>query len=290
MKKILVLSGGGAFGCFEMAVVSALILEGKGSWDLITGVSAGSFNASYLSTIEKDKEIDNIDLFKKLWCDINNSLVFHNEYFLNGLSVYNSDKYKQTVKSIYDDKFPLRPVMISATSLNSSSSRIFRNKDIEEYGFTDIVMSSSSIPILFQPYFFLNEFFIDGGFTSNILLDESINYCLKNFPNEEVQIDVIVCSKKLNPEIIDKSNLNITKLIEKLIGIIEQQVEYFEIMKNIKTPSNITVKVYEPINKPDISFLNFDKSEELWNYGFDLSNINIYELSKESQIQSCNVL
>jgi predicted patatin/cPLA2 family phospholipase len=290
MKKILVLSGGGAFGCFEMAVVSALIIEGKGSWDLITGVSAGSFNASYLSTIEKDKEIDNIDLFKKLWCDINNSLVFQNEYFLNGLSVYNSDKYKQTVKSIYDDKLPLRPVMISATSLNSSSSRIFRNKDIEEYGFTDIVMSSSSIPILFQPYFFLNEFFIDGGFTSNILLDESINYCLKNFPNEEVQIDVIVCSKKLNPEIIDKSNLNITKLIEKLIGIVEQQVEYFEIMKNIKTPSNITVKVYEPINKPDISFLNFDKSEDLWNYGFDLSNINIYELPKESEIQSCNIL
>ena len=290
MKKILVLSGGGSFGCFEMAVVSALILAGKGSWDLITGVSAGSFNASYLSSIEKDKEIDNIDLFKKLWCDINNSLVFHSEYFLNGLSVYNSDKYKQTVKSIYDDKLPIRPVMISATSLNSSSSRIFRNKDIEEYGFTDIVMASSSIPILFQPYFFLNEFYIDGGFTSNILLDESINYCLKNFPNEEVQIDVIVCSKKLNPEIIDKNNLNMTKLVEKLIGIIEQQVEYFEIMKNIKTPSNITVKVYEPINKPDISFLNFDKSDELWNYGFNLSNLNIYELQKEQQIQSCNIL
>jgi predicted acylesterase/phospholipase RssA len=290
MRKILVLSGGGAFGCYEMAVVSALILEGKGSWDMITGVSAGSFNASYLSTIEKDKEVDNIDLFKKLWCDIKNSDVFQKKYFLNGLSAYDSDKYKKTVKSIYDDKIPVRPVMISATSLNTSASRIFTNKDIEEYGFSDIVMCSSSIPILFQPYFFLDEFFIDGGFTSNILLDESINYCLQNFPNEEVQIDVIVCSKKLDPEIIDKNNLNMTKLIEKLIGIIEQQVEYFEIMKTIKTPPNIKIKVYEPINKPNISFLDFDKSEELWNYGFDLANIHTYIIEQECQPTTCIIL
>ena len=125
MKKILVLSGGGSFGCFEMAVVSALILEGKGSWDMFTGVSAGSFNASFLSCIEKNKEVDNINLFKKLWFDIKNSNVFQKEYFFNGLSFYTSDKYKKTVIEVYKDKIPVRPVMISATSLIKSKSVIF---------------------------------------------------------------------------------------------------------------------------------------------------------------------
>ena len=104
MKKILVLSGGGSFGCFEMAVVSALILSGKGSWDMCTGVSAGSFNASFLSSVEKDKEIDNINLFKKLWSDIKNSTIFEKEYFFNGLSVYNSNNYKKIVEEVYKDK------------------------------------------------------------------------------------------------------------------------------------------------------------------------------------------
>ena len=81
-----------------------------------------------------------------------------------------------------------------------------------------------------------------------------------------------------------------TKLVEKLIGIIEQQVEYFEIMKTIKTPPNIKIKVYEPINKPNISFLDFDKSEELWDYGFDLSNIHTYTIEQEVQSGSCILL
>lgn len=278
MRKILVLSGGGSFGCFEMAVVSALILQGKGSWDMVTGVSAGSFNASFLSCIEKEKEMENIPLFKKLWCDIKNSVVFQKEYFFNGLSLYNSDKYKKTVSSIYDNKLPIRPVMISATSLNSSKSQTFTNRDIIKYGFTDIVMASSSIPFAFQPYKFLDDYFIDGGFTSNIILDDAINYCMSHYPDEEILIDVIVCSKKINSEIINKNNLNITKLFEKILGIVEQQIEYFEILKNIKLPKNIKIKVYEPKNKPDVSFIDFDKSEELWNYGFDLNNINMYNI------------
>ena len=242
MKKILVLSGGGSFGCFEMAVVSALILEGKGSWDMCTGVSAGSFNASFLSCVEKDKEIDNIGLFKKLWCDIKNSDVFQKEYFFNGLSYYTSDRYKKTVTEIYKNKIPVRPIMISATSLIKSSSVIFTNKDVEKHGFIDIVMASSSIPFIFQPYYFSDDYFIDGGFTSNILLDEAINYCIENYPTEDVQIDVIVCSKKIKSETLNKNNLNIPKLVEKVIGIIEQQMEYFEIIKNIKFPKNVKIK------------------------------------------------
>lgn len=275
MKKILVLSGGGSLGTFEAAILSQLILQGKGSWDLITGVSAGSINASYLSTIDRNKELDNITIFKNLWCSIKNKDVFNPELFLNGLSIYNTNKYKIKLETIFKDKKILRPLMINATSLNTSTSKIFTEEDIEKYGFIDVIMSSSSIPILFPPYRFMNDFFIDGGFSSNIVLDQAIKYSLNHFPDEEVEIDVIICGHFIDKEVISEKELNFKKLIEKIIGIIEQQMEYFEVLDKMDIPSNIKINIYQPKNKLPISFLNFDKGEELWELGSDFKNISI---------------
>jgi len=275
MKKILVLSGGGSLGTFEAAIISQLILQGKGGWDLITGVSAGSINASYLSTIDKNKEIDNIDIFKNLWCSIKNNDVFNPELFFNGLSMFNTDKYKCIMETIFKDRKILRPIMINTTSLNTSTSKIFTEQDIEKYGFIDIIMSSSSIPILFPPYRFMNDFFIDGGFSSNIVLDQAIKYSLNHFSDDEVEIDVIICSSFIDKEVITEKELNFKKLIEKIIGIIEQQMEYFEVLEKMDIPSNIKINVYQPKNKLPISFLNFDNGEELWKLGSDFKNISI---------------
>ena len=273
MKKILVLSGGGSIGTFEAAIVGQLISQGKGGWDLITGVSAGSINAGYLSTIDKNEEIDNIDVFKNLWCGIKNNDVFNPELFLNGLSMFNTNKYKYIMETIFKDRKIVRPVMINATSLNTSTSKIFTEKDIEKYGFIDIIMSSSSIPVLFPPYRFLNDFFIDGGFSSNIVLDEAIKYSLNHFPDEEVEIDVIICGHFIDEEVISENELTFKKLIEKMIGIVEQQMEYFEILEKMNIPSNIKINIYQPKNKLPVSFLNFDHGEELWELGSNFENI-----------------
>ena len=275
MKKILVLSGGGALGCFEMAIVSQLILQGKGGWDLITGVSAGSINASYLSSIESIEEISNIDIFKNLWCSITNSEVFSLELFFNDLSMFNNDKYKSHLETVFKNRKPVRPIMINTTSLNSSSSKIFTEEDIKKYGFIDIIMSSTSIPIIFPPYPFINDFFIDGGFTSNIVLDEAIKYCLNNFPDDDVQIDVIICGHSIDKEVISDKELTLIKLIEKILGIVEQQVEYFEVLKKLDIPSNIKIKIYKPKNPLPYSFLNFDHAKELWDLGSDFDNLSI---------------
>ena len=91
MKRILILSGGGCYGSFEMGLVSKLIEEDKGSWDLITGVSAGSINACYLSTISKEDEITSIKEFKNLWLNIKSKDVFTNCFFLNHTRDLNND-------------------------------------------------------------------------------------------------------------------------------------------------------------------------------------------------------
>ena len=179
MKRVLVLSGGGSHGCFEMGIVSRLIQDGKGSWDLITGVSAGSLNACYLSTIKKEDEKTRIDEFKKLWINVKNSDIYKTECFLNGLSVYNTDPFKKQL-DIFNDREPVRPVIIGTTSLTTSSSQIFTEKDIYEYGFKDLIMCSTAIPILFPPYPFLDDVFVDGGITSNNIEETKLKLLVHN--------------------------------------------------------------------------------------------------------------
>ena len=278
MKRILVLSGGGSYGAFEAGIVANLIENNKGSWDFITGVSAGSLNASYLSTIDKDSEKDNIDRIKSFWFEIKNEDVFKDEFFLNGLSMYNSNKFKNKIQNVFKELSPKRPVLIGSTSLSKCKSQTFSNDDIIEHGFTEPIMCSVSIPIVFQPYSFLNDMFIDGGFTSNILFNEAVNYAIKNYPGEDIQIDVIVCGRQIKEEDVNKDNINLTKLLEKIANIAVQQVEYSEIINKVDVPIYINVVLYERKNETDISFLDFDKSEELWNQGYTMSNVNIINL------------
>lgn len=278
MRNILVLSGGGSHGCFEIGIVSRLIQDGKGSWDLITGVSAGSINACYLSTIEKEDEKNHIGEFKKLWTDFKNADVYSNEFFLNGLSIFNNELFRKKLETIFGDKKPIRPVMIGTTSLSTSESKIFENDDMIKYGFKELIMCSTAIPILFPPNPFLNDVFVDGGLTSNILLYDAINYCLKKFLGEKVHVDIVICGRKIPKDNINKDNLNFVKLLDKLKGIITQQVEYSEIVKNIDFESNISITVYEEKEEISIGLLNFEKGKELWEQGFSFSNVNKYNI------------
>jgi predicted patatin/cPLA2 family phospholipase len=277
--KVLSLSGGGSLGAFEIGVASTLMEKSGGNWDIITGVSAGSINVAYLSTITKGEEKLFIDDYKKLWLSTSNNQVYSSVYFLNGKSLYDTSPLKNTLTKIFKDKRPIRPVLISATSLVKGKSEIFNKTDIQNYGFIDIIMSSTAIPILFPPYGFKNNLYVDGGVTSNILLYEGINYCIKNLPNESISVDVIVCGKKLQdyPDITKKNN--IINVAGRLINIVLQQVEYYQILNKIAiSKPSINITIYEEKIPLNISMVDFENSEYLWNQGYNFKNVNIYKL------------
>ena len=92
MPNLLVLSGGGSYGAFEMGIVSRLIEDENYSWDVVTGVSAGSINASYLSTIDKNDIKNHIQEFRELWTSIKSSDIYSPDFFLNGLT-FSLQKY-----------------------------------------------------------------------------------------------------------------------------------------------------------------------------------------------------
>ena len=69
--NILTLSGGGVYGAYEIGIASKLFEDGA-TYDLITGISAGSINTAYLSTIPSGKEKNYTKEFKTLWTSIKN--------------------------------------------------------------------------------------------------------------------------------------------------------------------------------------------------------------------------
>ena len=270
--NILSLSGGGVYGSFEAGVVSHLA-ERNHTWDIITGVSAGGINAGYLSTIESGEEKNNVELFKQIWTSIKNEDVYMPSYFLNGFSLYDNTPLASTYDRIYNDRVPIRPVKISATSLKQGGSFVFTNEDIIKYGFTNILMSSTAIPILFPPYQFLDDIFVDGGVTSNILVNEAINFCQETLPGELIYIDVIICRTNLGND--TDLQMHFKDIANRLISIIGQEIMYSELRHPI-LEDNIFITVYEQRDPQGYDLLDFTATEALWYQGYNYTNVEVY--------------
>ncbi len=65
--KALVLSGGGARGAFQAGVLSRMVKEGMGGFDVITGTSVGAINAAFLAQFPKDQFSLAVEQLERLW-------------------------------------------------------------------------------------------------------------------------------------------------------------------------------------------------------------------------------
>jgi len=278
--NVLTLSGGGVYGSFEAGVFSTLFENGS-TYDIITGVSAGSLNTAYLSSIQSGQEKYRISEFKNLWTSIKTNDILHKIYFLNGLSLYDNIAIKNKLNEIFSNLTTIRDIKIGATSLIDGTSRVFTKKDVLQYGLVDILMSSIAIPIFLPPYPFLNDIFVDGGLTSNILLNEGIDYCLNKFPLENIYVDVIVCGKKLGK--YESMSMTIKDIAERLISIITEQVEYSELLHPI-FENNVFIRVFEQQHQDSYGLLDFDATETLYNEGYNFTNVNIYWINDTRKI------
>ncbi len=76
MCHALALSGGGSKGAYEAGVIHGLVhsLEpSEVTWDVVSGVSAGSMNAAGMSIFKVGEEMKMSAFIDELWLNINNS-------------------------------------------------------------------------------------------------------------------------------------------------------------------------------------------------------------------------
>ena len=69
-------------------------------------------------------------------------------------------------------------------------------------------MSSASIPVVFQPRFFKDQYYMDGGTVWDTNVMSAITGCMGlGFPEEQIEVDILICS---DPHLTKSSGQNST--------------------------------------------------------------------------------
>lgn len=148
----LVLSGGGARGFAHLGVIQAL--EEKGiSADIISGVSAGAIVGAFYADGYAPREILEMFIEKKIFSLIRFTMPRSGFLRLSGLrSLINSYLRAKTFEELK------KPLWVTVTNLNKG-----RVEYINKGPLSDVVIASSSIPILFKPHEIGKYQYVDGG-------------------------------------------------------------------------------------------------------------------------------
>lgn len=196
--NILSLSGGGAHGAFQAGVLKKLHQQGK-KWNIITGISVGSINGIGLGLFNVSNQEMGIELLETIWTNITTSDVYSwNWNPIGDQSLLNNSPLNKTLMAIiqrYGGRAK-RNLLIGAVNLNTGLLRLFDQSEFSSSSRTSqIVMASSSIPVVFPPAFLDGKYYVDGGTFSNEVIRPAIKYCLNNgYDKSEISIDIIICS------------------------------------------------------------------------------------------------
>ncbi|MCD6113642.1 MAG: patatin-like phospholipase family protein [Bacteroidales bacterium] len=182
----IVLSGGGARGFAHLGVLKALNQYNIFP-DVISGVSAGSIVGAFYADGYSPDEIFELFTDSKIFNFLKLNIPKKGFGNLNGLKKLLDENLR--ARTFEELKIPL---FITATDLNNGKSVYFNKGEIK-----DVVLASSSIPVIFSPIEIDNISYADGGI-------------MNNFPVEPI--------------------INITK---KLIGVYVTSIEYADEFKNL---------------------------------------------------------
>ena len=283
MKLGLCLSGGGVKGAAHIGVIKALEEENIRP-DCISGTSSGSIVAALYSMGYSPKEI--LELFKLYGKDIGKTdffiiikiilgLIFKGKIYVEGLNNGNKlgkliqeQAKKKNINLIKDIKMPL---IIPSVNLCNGSMYIFSSQ-INNRNYSDkvivknniqigkAVQASCSYPGIFCPTNISGEKFVDGGIRENTPWRE-----LKKIGADKIISVVFSEDKKI------KNNINILDCITRSMGIMMHELYNYEIEG---------IEYLLDIKTEDISLLEMEKIEELYNIGYKTTKKQINKIKE----------
>ncbi|MGQ1787257.1 MULTISPECIES: patatin-like phospholipase family protein [unclassified Saccharicrinis] len=164
----IVFSGGAVRGFAHLGVIKALHEAGVKP-DVISGVSAGSIvGAFYADGYEPDEILDIFE--QKKFYDLV-SVLFKNSGLLDIGGLKKLLKNNLRAKSFDELK---KPLYVTLTNLETGGAEYFKKGNI-----VDIVLASSSIPVLFKPRKINKRIYVDGGLVNNLPTEPIVKECKK---------------------------------------------------------------------------------------------------------------
>ena len=241
MKKYktgLVLSGGGTRGFAHLGVIAALFEKGIKP-DIISGVSAGAIVGAFIAGGKTPEEI--LEIFKKGWLFKYTKLHIPIDGLLKLDGLKEVIRKEIPVKNIEDLKVPF---FIGISNLNKGIIQ-YKNRG----SLAEIVLASSSIPILFSPVIIDRDSFVDGGLMDNIPIHPIKNDC------EQIIVSNI---SPVNPK------AKVKNLVQ-----IATRTFYMSVNANMKEVRKHATIFIEPTGIDKFDILSRSHADELFELGYN---------------------
>jgi len=245
-KTGIVLSGGASRGFAHLGVLQALN-EADIYPDVISGVSAGAIVGAFYA--DGKKPIDIVKLFQGKRFKEMASFNLRRNGLLNISGLRKFMKENLESKNLEDLKIPM---VVSATNMRTGKSAYFDKGDI-----IDIVMASSSIPVLFQIARVNGEVYMDGGIVDNLPVEPIKDKCRK------------IIAVHVNP-IGEETDIN---------GLVKIAFRSF----HLSVAAGVSLKkddidlFIEPLELKDYGLLDLSKAKEMFDIGYDYTKKIINE-------------
>jgi NTE family protein len=250
----LSLSGGGARGIAHIGVLKALEENGI-SPDAIAGASAGSIVGALLAS---GRNADEILSFVK---DSSILKVFKMGLPSQGLAKLTYLK-ERLAEYIEEDSFEalLKPLFVAIANLNTGDGEIRSSGPL-----FDIIMASSSIPLVFHPVEIEKQFYVDGG-----LLD--------NMPVEPlIPISDLIIGVNVMPHIRISG-----RKVQNVVGIATRCFE-LSILSNSRPNFAMCDVLIEPKRVHSYHIFQINKYQELYDIGYSAAMEQMSEIKRKVQ-------
>ena len=269
--RVLVLSGGGSKGAFQVGVLQRLAKTEKLYYDGYCGISVGALNGGFLAMYPTT--IEAIEPLSQMWLGLETKDI-HKRWFpfgkFHGLwksSLYNSSPLRKTCERLFNrDNIINNKKMLSvgAVSLTSGKYKYWTETDED---ILEGILASSSFPVMFLPITKESELWTDGGVRDVVPLKNAIEM-------GATEIDVITCSypgifstQKAKPNAVDVAIRSLEIMMDEVIHndihvadgynkfIREMGANYSGNKKVIK------IRVFYPATPLDFDSLSFENKE-----------------------------
>ena len=233
----LVLSGGGARGFAHLGVIQALNEAGIFP-DVICGTSAGAIVGVLYADGYSPKEILKLTYSTSMLRYMRPIVPRDGLLQISGVSKILKDSLR--AKTFEELKIPL---FVTATDLNNGRVDYFSSGEL-----LNVIIASSSIPVLFKPVVIDNKHYVDGGVLDNLPIKPIEKNCR------------FIIGSFVNPTGYEE---NVTNLIS-----IAERTFLLSMSKEVDEKSGKFDLFIAPLELRNFKILDPEKSEELFQLGY----------------------
>lgn len=266
--KVLVLSGGGARGAYQLGCLEELLKQGL-QFDAIVGTSVGSINAAGFSML-------GIEQLKNVWMSIQgpSDIISLNWWKLPwARGVYSLKPLKEALKEELGKSTSIsHPFYMGVCDLESLDVEFPANDPNNLRGTIQNILASSAMPGIMDP---VDVVKVDGGVRDIVPLSFAIEDL------QATEVTVISCSPYHRTQYAGPFDAKFPKILSYVLRTIEamtaeiqwQDIELCRLYNNQPGMRNVKVTVYAPGHKPILDALDFypDKIKKAYDLGKEMA-------------------